>query len=307
MTDSIDVGAGVTVTFHRTLIVPDDGSDHPLPPSLGAMPVLCAAGLSPAARAILGIGDADHVVVLHDGEALWLSFDARSWHPSALKVGLGAICAVTGNAFAPNAPNAESQDYLVVPDQPWLDGVSAGDGSVRQFVAVSLGLGETVEEQLSDDAPEGGLVFASFAARPGRFPEDPPPPADYDGPMYCLAASDPLGLGAGGRITQEIYADEYGHDTWEGEPAATVRVALVDAVAFAAVTGRPLQSPPADARSYTDAGLPWFALHDVARRGLDVTARLQAVRSLAALRGYSDDALVVDPEQVVALLNASIR
>ncbi|WP_354699036.1 hypothetical protein DSM112329_04740 [Paraconexibacter sp. AEG42_29] len=306
MSASIDVGDGVTVTLQRTLRIPDDGGDHPLPPSLGAMPTLPAAELAPAARDLLGIGDADHVVALRDGEALWLSFAARSWHPSVLKVGLGATCAVTGGEFRNAPPRRGEQDYLVVQDQPWLDGVSTGDGCVRQFVATPLGTGATVEEQRSGDAPEGGLRFTTFAARPGQFPDEPPAVA-VDDVLCCSPSAAPLGLAAGGRIRQEIYEDNHGYATWEREPAASVRVALVEAVAFAAVTGLPLPSPPVDAWTYTEAGLPWFELHDPARVGLDVSAKLRAVRSLAELRGRADDVLVVDPEQVVALLNGRGR
>ena len=43
------------------------------------------------------------------------------------------------------------------PDQPWLDGINAGDGFIRQFVAVPLGLGATVEAQVTGDEVHGGV------------------------------------------------------------------------------------------------------------------------------------------------------
>src|SRR5215470_3778380 len=52
---------------------------------------------------------------------------------------------------------AEPQDYVVVPDQPWLDGINAGDGYVRQFVAMPLGLGYTVEGQVTGAEEFGGI------------------------------------------------------------------------------------------------------------------------------------------------------
>src|SRR5262249_44293406 len=40
--DSIPLSNGCHVTLHRTLRIPDDGRDHPLPPSLGRMAVHAA-------------------------------------------------------------------------------------------------------------------------------------------------------------------------------------------------------------------------------------------------------------------------
>jgi hypothetical protein len=33
---------------------------------------------------------------------------------------------------------AKKQDYVIAPDQPWLDGIATGPGMVKQFVAVWL-------------------------------------------------------------------------------------------------------------------------------------------------------------------------
>ena len=39
----------------------------------------------------------------------------------------------------------EDQNYCALPKQLWLDGINCGDGYVRQFVAMPLGKGYTVE------------------------------------------------------------------------------------------------------------------------------------------------------------------
>jgi hypothetical protein len=36
---------------------------------------------------------------------------------------------------------------VVCPDQPWLDGINAGDGYIRQFVAMPLGMGYTAKSR----------------------------------------------------------------------------------------------------------------------------------------------------------------
>ncbi|MYB97986.1 MAG: hypothetical protein F4123_09440 [Gemmatimonadetes bacterium] len=53
--------------------------------------------------------------------------------------------------------SADPQNYLVVPDQPWLDGYCVERGIIRQFVAMPLGEGYTAEERLTGAAKHGGL------------------------------------------------------------------------------------------------------------------------------------------------------
>ena len=65
------------------------------------------------------------------------------WKPNAVKVLVGGINAVSGSPDDGEA--GMPQDYLVCPPQPWLDGFNAGDGAIRQFVAMELGAGYAVE------------------------------------------------------------------------------------------------------------------------------------------------------------------
>ena len=59
--------------------------------------------------------------------------------PVAVKVAAGKINAVTGETWT--APlNRNPQDYVVWPEQPWLDGFAIEPGVIRQFVAMPLGL-----------------------------------------------------------------------------------------------------------------------------------------------------------------------
>jgi hypothetical protein len=284
--DSIPLSDRCNVTLHRTLRIPDDGGDYPLPPSLGPMTAY-------------GIDGAELVVPMHRAEAMWLGFDAPSWHPCALKVGIGGIDAISGESFQPATLTPEPQDYVVIPDQPWLDGINAGDGFIRQFVAVPLGEGLTVEGQLTGVESEGGLTLSLFAPRPGKFPDESPP-MELDG-YEVMACAAPMGLGAGGRMRQEIYADEYGIDTWDPTPIATVRIDLIDALAFEAMTGLRVPSP-VDARTYTEFGLPWFDLLEPTRPDIEAAERLASVRSVAELEDRRETPLPIPEEQVVRLL-----
>ena len=290
--DTIPLANACGVTLHRTLRIPDDGGDYPLPPSLGRMAVHVA-------------GPGELVVPMRRAEALWLEFGGPWWKPHALKVGIGGIDAISGEAFDRATLSGDPQDYVVIPEQPWLDGINAGDGFIRQFVAVPLGEGLTVEGQLTGREDEGGMTIALHAPRPGVFPDEAPAPVRA-GEMQFASAAGPMqasmGLGAGGRMRQEIYADEHGVDTWEPEPADTVHIDLVDALAFEALTGLKPPPPVVDAQTYTRHGLPWFDLIEPTGRDVAAAERLAGVRSIAYLHGLRDTRLPISDAQVVRLL-----
>ncbi|OJA12587.1 hypothetical protein AZE42_06910 [Rhizopogon vesiculosus] len=51
------------------------------------------------------------------------------------------------------------KDYVVVPKQPWLDGIATGPGVVKQFVAVPYGSGYSIEHQITGTETTGGIQF----------------------------------------------------------------------------------------------------------------------------------------------------
>src|SRR5207253_1225262 len=107
-------------------------------------------------------------------EALWLNFQSayldprRASYPFAVKVATGNLSAITGNARR-DGLSRNPQDYLVVPKQPWLDGYCVEKGTIRQFVAMPLGEGYSVEEQLTGAADFGGIQLEIFPMRPEVF------------------------------------------------------------------------------------------------------------------------------------------
>jgi hypothetical protein len=236
------------------LRIPDDGRIYPLPPGLGLLPLCTIPGAN---------GTVDLVVPLYQREALWLGFTAAPWKPNAVKVISGGINAVSGLPDAGTALN-EPQDYLLCPDQPWLDGFNAGNGEIRQFVAMPLGQGYAIEA--SAGLPEqGGLELIAVEPHPGRFPDVPPPAPT--GPMRLSrprTASEPqeMALGVGGRMRQKIYPDRYGRDTWDLGNVGRIRVRLLNSQMFRAIVGSDPPPTPIDTAAYTAAGLPWFDLYD---------------------------------------------
>ncbi|OQU97521.1 hypothetical protein CLAIMM_03446 isoform 2 [Cladophialophora immunda] len=105
-------------------------------------------------------------------EALWVSLEAPYGRHYALRFSLGRINAVSGLQMdeTKEVPGdiESAQDYVVVPGQEWLDGICVASGIVRQFVAMPLGSGYTVEGQKTGKEKHGGLqieVIPSFEVK----------------------------------------------------------------------------------------------------------------------------------------------
>ena len=86
-------------------------------------------------------------------EAMWINF--RSSGRFAIKIHLGGINAVSGEPMIENlgtllrrstlkAKGKSLQDYVVTPEQRWIDGIATAEGTVRQFVAMPTGSGYSV-------------------------------------------------------------------------------------------------------------------------------------------------------------------
>jgi hypothetical protein len=173
---------------------------------------------------------------------------------------------------------------------------------VRQFVVTALGENLTVEEQLCNEDAIGGIDLSLFAPKPGRFPDEPP--QIDDAPDACACGS-PLGLGAGGRVRQEIYADEHGIDTWQPTATARARIELVDALDFTAMTGFPVHDTPINADLYTRHGLPWFDLYDPVRQDIAPAPTLNGITSIGMLTGDRNPTVKIHPGQLVTYVRHS--
>ncbi|MFE2311425.1 hypothetical protein [Streptomyces sp. NPDC059411] len=156
--DALLLGEGAEVRFMRTLRLPESGT-HKLPPGLGTFPLRRVEDYPDTVPADwLAKGGVMLPVYLR--EAMWLSF-AGTTRPTALQVGVGKVCAVSGERWTGEL-GRDPQNYLVLPRQPWLDGINSGNGTVRQFVAVPLGLGATVEGQVTGEETTGGVQLQAF-------------------------------------------------------------------------------------------------------------------------------------------------
>ena len=271
--DHVDIGSTFTLFLYRTLRVPDDGVIRSLPVGLGTFPLENASdypGRVPPEWRRSG----DVFLPIHRWEALWLGFRAAAWKPSAVRIAVGRVNAITGGPDMGRLQD-DPQDYLVCPGQPWLDGINIGEGMVRQFVAAPLGAGETVEAQVTGRELFGGVQVTVFEPKPGWFPDQPPAPSNDELPAPSVGL---LGLGAGGRIRQKLYPDPYGLDVWDQENQGRIVIHLVTAQDYHALTGREPPPSPITAATYARYGLPWFDLDDRERGTLAGAPSLADIR-----------------------------
>lgn len=280
--DAIRIGPRFAVTFQRTLRVPDDSRPYPLPPGLGRLLVLKVADyldrVPPAWRARGGA-----FVPMYQREALWLGFHGATWKPNAVKIAVGGINAISGEPDD-GALDGARQDYVVCPDQPWLDGIHTERGLVRQFVAMPLGLGYTVEAAIAGAETLGGIQIAVFEPKPGRFPDEPPIEREA-GPVRAAMPKPggiAMGLGAGGAVRQKIYPDPYGVEVWDRDNYGRIFVHIVNSAQFFEIAGAEPPPTPIDAKTYTEYGLPWFELYDETQGDIPPAERLAGVKTISA-------------------------
>jgi hypothetical protein len=280
------------VDFQRTLRLPDDNREYPLPPGLGRFPL---AHVEDHAKR-LPASWAEHggaLLPMYQAEALWLNFSggSDSWdstpYPFAVKIAAGKINAVTGEAWR-NELTKDPQDYVVLPDQPWLDGFCVQKGLIRQFVAMPLGQGYTAEEQISGAAEHGGIQIIVYPMKRERY-EMLLKKYAQESVLFCKDIADScceapsMGLAPGGLMRQEIYEDEYGFDAWDTSNPSRCFVHILNSTQWEASTGKPVPGEPPSAQQYSMAGLPWFDYYDDNLQALDGSRQLARLHSVAAM------------------------
>jgi hypothetical protein len=301
--------ARVAIDFQRTLRIPDDGREYPLPPGLGSFPLRHvddhASRVPPAWIRHGGV-----LLPMYQSEALWVNFQGH--YPMAIKVATGKIDAVTGDAWT-EALHRDPQDYLVVPEQPWLDGYCVEKGVIRQFVAMPLGAGYTAEEQLTGEAEFGGIQILVYPMkrnewekrRPGRYAARYHlSPSDVE--AEPVGAAFEMGLAPGGHMRQEIYDDPFGLDVWDTSHSSRCFVHIANSLAWRAITGVHPPTTPPTAEEYTRRGLPWFEYYGGDAEVLTGSRKLGGLTSVAQMGKKKGDVPLpenesVDPQHVVHL------
>jgi hypothetical protein len=203
---------------------------------------------------------------MFQSEAMWINFTAKCGYPMLVKIATGKINAVTGEEYRPGA-HRDPQDYVVVPEQPWLDGYCFRKGEVRQFVAMPLGTGYSVEEQLTGAAEHGGIQIEVYPLKASEWEKIKKEPLFEGDFLACYKTSDvrlsvassaDMGLAPGGRMRQKIHTDPYDLDQWDQRTSSRCFVHICNSLHWRAITGEAPPTIPPTARQYSEAGLPWF-------------------------------------------------
>jgi hypothetical protein len=287
--DEINIGRFTTIIFHRTLRIPEDGKNYPLPAGLGRLPIHRVEDYAQKVPS-KWLKEGGYFIPLYQKEALFLEFQGPEWHPTIAKVCVGRINAISGKSYS-EKPSLNPQDYVVIPEQKWLDGINYGAGTVRQFVAMPLGKGYTIEAQITDEETHGGFQIVVFEPKENRFPDRDPsidnsilssekmarkrkeePLVLYSSPAQSNVSfsigrlgSSPapeMGIAAGGKIKQIIYPDNHGLETWSTECFRGITIHLVNSLVYKSITGEDPPASPVTAERYRDAGIPWYSHFD---------------------------------------------
>ena len=301
--------AELTIEFQRTLRIPDDNRSYHLPPGLGEFP-LYRVDDYPDNLPNTWEEHGGVFLPMYQAEAMWINFHAD--YPMAIKIAAGKINAVTGAAWTDELSDTP-QDYLVVPEQPWLDGFCVEKGLIRQFVAMPLGEGYTAEEQLTGEAEHGGLQIAVYPMQALIYEESQRARMGY---LSDVSLSEvprhEMGLAPGGLMRQEIYEDEYGFDAWEMSIRSRCFVHIVNSVQLVHLTGCEPPGRPRTAQDYTAAGLPWFDYYGNDLSALEGAKKLAGLDSLAVTKlkkgeGFLKDNDPVTPAVVKKLSKLMVR
>jgi hypothetical protein len=324
------------VTFQRTLRIPDNDKEYPLPPGLGAFPMVHTEDYK--ARIPAKWLERQGVMLpMYQSEALWINFNGQYdpergvRYPFAVKIAAGKRSALTGKAWV---QALKEKDYVVLPEQPWIDGFVVEEGVIRQFVAVPLGMGLTVEAQLSGEEAFGGIQLEAYPMKLSeyekRFPKIPPRPSggfmrgipgvyseisEYslgfsdDMPIACAAAAPAadMGLGAGGKMKQQIFEDKYGLDVWDLDNKNRVYVHLANSLAWRAITKTEPPNTPFTPADYQSHGFPWFDYYQDGAKALKATKGLKNIKSILELGFQKGLAGVIQDNSSVEIPKEKVR
>lgn len=321
--ETLGTNEKLDIVFNRTLRIPDDNKKYGLPPGIGNFPVEHVEDYAKN----LPESWAEHGGVffpMYQAEAMWMAFRSASGRPFAIKVASGKVNAVSGKEWKNELVGQSAErhiggektepDYMVAPKQPWLDGFNVGKGVIRQFVAVPLESGYTVEEQVTGKAEVGGVQIIVYPMREELWQAELKKRAEeaakyggrgiggamskgfnLEGAVFaCASASSvgasrslrsakpDMGLGAGGMMTQEIFADEYGVDAWDQEQGMRVFVHLANSEQYKAITGKNPPTEPPTPELYRRHNYPWFKYYDdgAVLQGSEVLSKVDSIGSM---------------------------
>lgn len=153
--------ASIEIDFNRTLRLPEGLDLHHHPSGLGIIPVYNTAAIQKKLmesrnQSLVDMAKKGGVFFpLYQREAMFITFNAIN-DIFALRLFVGGVNTLSGVLWNSQRPQ-NKQDYILVPPQVRIDGVSVGDDVVKQFIAMPLGSGYSVEKQVTGKETTGGL------------------------------------------------------------------------------------------------------------------------------------------------------
>lgn len=322
------------VDFARTLRIPDDGKNYPLPPGLGIFPMRHVDDFAEnIPKSWVEHGGV--MLPMYQSEALWLNFNPNfiaerlTGYPFAIKVAAGKINAVTGGDWT-DWLQRNPQDYIVCPRQPWLDGFCVEKGIIRQFVAMPLGSGYSAEEQIAGEAQYGGIQLIVYPMKKEAFEHLFPKLKRKEGtglgrkglwrrlelrqkalPSDIIRVQidhlrQTMAFAEGGRMKQKIYTDTFDLDDWDMNHSSRCFVHVANSLVWRAITGESPPTVPFTAKEYTEKNLPWFEYYSentTALNGSEVLGKLRSVSEMEKEKGKValPENESVDPKKILKL------
>lgn len=275
--------ARLTIDFQRTLRIPDDDREYPLPAGLGRFPLRHVDDY-PRTVPAPWIEHGGVMLPMYQAEAMWVLLGG--YYPFAVKIATGKINAVTGEEWR-DGLNRGPQDYLTAPDQPWLDGYCVEKGVIRQFVAMPLGKGYTAEEQITGRADVGGLQIVAYPMKREVYERRRRRETLHRGMVFSKSftgeAELGMGLAPGGRMRQEIFEDRGQLSDWDQRHRARCFVHIANALQWRAITGAAPPTQPVTAAAYRRAGIPWFDYYAADLEAVEGSGILRRLRSVVQM------------------------
>jgi hypothetical protein len=198
VTSSVDID-DLRITFKRTIRVPDNDETSALPPDMGDFPLYKVDSYTDKLPLSMARKGGLFIPMYHkstlagaivkqntdfswlEREAMWIGFESSRHY--AIKIYVGGINVVSGEPSEPTLATSlrrrgliqqgkSVQDYVVAPYQQWLDGIAVEPGKVRQFVAMPVGTGHSIEAQMTGEETTAGIQFEITRLDPHARPGD---------------------------------------------------------------------------------------------------------------------------------------
>ena len=276
--------AGVNIDFQRTLRIPEDGHQYLIPAGLGKFPLRFTEHSELGANGLPTI-----LVPMLQCEALWLNFTSEMSNgislPVALKVSVGQTNAITGLRLSDGLCQ-RPQNYLIVPEQRWLDGYNSGNDTVRQFLPSALRTGYGVDEQAGTKSQALMVLIEAFTLTRKHyenFVEEHARKAtpDIAGLLkrhgHGVNRAE-LGFSMGTSICLEIFDDKFGVDVWDLNTRKVCLVELANSQEWVFITKEEPPQSPVSARHYREASLKWSDYFEDDRKAIECAKNLGEIQ-----------------------------